>query len=68
MTDTTMIGTAKGLGGREAMTNTWLGLEDLPDSAPRACTIETDQEEYMIEHLGLTLWAALCELEDGIRP
>jgi hypothetical protein len=37
--------------------DTWLGLEDLEDPAPRPCTVEADQEEYMIEHLGLTLWA-----------
>ena len=68
MTDTMMTGTAKGRGGRGAMTKTWLGLDDLPDPAPRPCTVETDQVEYLQEHLGLTLWAALCEREDGIRP
>ena len=43
---------------------TWLGLPDLKDPAPRPCTVEADQVEYLQEHLGLTLWAALCERED----
>ena len=45
----------------------WLGLEDLPDPVPKPCTVEQDQVEYLQEHLGLVLWAALCEREDDCQ-
>lgn len=64
MTDTMTTGTAKDVGGREAMTNTWTLLPDLEDPAPKPCTIESDQVEYLQEHLGLTLWAWLEEKLD----
>ena len=68
-TGTTMTGTARGLGGRGVMTKpTWTLLPDVEDPAPRPCTVEQMQIEYLQEHLGLTLWAALQEAEDGIRP
>ena len=50
-TDTTMTGTPRVRGGRGAMTNTWLGLEDLPDPAPKVCSIEADQADYLKQSL-----------------
>ena len=42
---------------------TWTGLEDIPDPDPRPCTIEQEQEDYLIDRLGLRIWGELCQME-----
>lgn len=45
------------------MKQTWTGLPEIKDPAPRSCTIEQDQEDYLIEKLGLVKWGELCQIE-----
>jgi hypothetical protein len=46
------------------MRPTWTLLEDLPDPAPKPCTVEQDQEDFLIEKIGLSKFGELCQMED----
>ena len=45
------------------MKRTYTLTDDIPDVRNGKHDLETEQEEFLIEHLGLTLYGALCEWE-----
>lgn len=47
-----------------AQRKTWTLTEDLPDPAPRPCTIEDDQKEFLGERIG---WGNYWDLEFKIK-
>ena len=54
-----------GIGAKmcELLKPTWLGIEDNADAPNESYDIQAEQEQYLIDRIGLTLWGYLCELE-----
>jgi hypothetical protein len=53
-----------GTGEKRAMTRpTYLLIEDIDDAPNPPRNIEEEQRDNLQAALGLTLWAALCEME-----
>ncbi len=50
------------------MKPTYLFIPDFPDTAPRPCNIEDEQEENMIAIIGLEMFGWLTEMECKNAP
>lgn len=45
------------------MRTTWTLLPDLPDLPVKPRDVEEEQEEALIDRIGLALWGELCQRE-----